>query len=79
MATYNAYTKALNILEKRAQYWSNQADYDDKTEDEKAVCFARAGAYNSAGWILWYAMRDDWECLDQFDYNNSEEETDNGN
>lgn len=68
MAIYNAYTKALNILKNRTQYWDNQASYDDKTEDEKAVCLARSSAYNSAWWILYYAIHEDWECLDQFDY-----------
>ena len=77
MAIYNAYTKALNILKNRTQYWDNQASYDDKTEDEKAVCLARSSAYNSAWWILYYAIHEDWECLDQFDYaeKNSDDES----
>lgn len=68
MATYNAYTKALSILKNRIQYWDDQASYDDKTDDEKAICLACSGAYNSAWWILYYAIHENWECLDQFDY-----------
>ena len=74
MATYNAYTKALNILENRFQYWNEQASYDDKTRDEKIICLARSSAYNSAWWILYYAIHEDWDCLDQFDYFNKEED-----
>ena len=65
--TYDIYTKALDMLKKRELYHGAEA--------EKATSYAvkcahldKAGAYNSAWWILYYAIHENWECLDQFDY-----------
>lgn len=67
MATYNAYTKALDMLKKREEYHGNHAQEVD-SYTVKQCELSTAGAYNSAWWILYYAIHEDWEALDQFDY-----------
>ena len=62
MATYTIYNKALDILKSREDYYGNEAHMD------------RASAYNSAWWILYYAMHEDWDALDQYDYYSTEKE-----
>lgn len=47
--------KALRMLHERAQYWAKKDDFD------------RAGAYQSAHFILLYALEGNEECLRQFD------------
>ena len=66
MATYNAYTKALDILKKRENHWGMMADATESYTD-KMSNLSMASAYSSAWWILYYAMHEDWDCLDQFD------------
>lgn len=67
MAEYNAYTKALDILKKRENYHGKHAhEVDSYTVTQSEL--SMASAYNSAWWILWYAMHDDWDALDQYDY-----------
>ena len=48
--------RALGLLEDRGKYWANQKDYK------------RCGCYDSAANILRYAMNEDWEALNQYDY-----------
>ena len=72
MATYNAYTKALDILKNRENYHGNHAHEVDSYVVKQSE-LSMASAYNSAWWILYYAIHDDWESLDQFDYYESEE------
>ena len=38
-------------------------NYTSKMSD-----LSMASAYSSAWWILYYAMHEDWDSLDQFDY-----------
>lgn len=73
MATYNIYTKALDILKKRELYYGEQAH---KTTNHVVtqMALSEASAYNSAWWILYYAIHENWECLDQFDYFETEGE-----
>ena len=65
--TYNIYTRALEILKKRENYCGEQAN---KAESHvvKQCNLSEASAYSSAWWILYYAIHENWECLDQFDY-----------
>lgn len=72
MAKYNAYTKALDMLKARENYWGEQAH--KATSHVVQQCnLSEASAYNSAWWILYYAIHEDWEALDQFDYYEREE------
>lgn len=73
MAVYNAYTKALDILKKRENHWGMMAHATESYTD-KQCNLSMASAYNSAWWILYYAMHEDWDCLDQFDYYDDEKE-----
>ena len=73
MATYNAYTKALNMLKKRENYWGKMA-HATENYTNKQCNLSMASAYNSAWWILYYAMHEDWDSLDQFDYYDDEKE-----
>lgn len=66
MAEYNAYTKALDILKKRENHWNMMADTTDN-DTAKMSDLSMASAYSSAWWILYYAMHENWEALDQFD------------
>lgn len=52
--------KALGIIRERALFY--EAEHD----------FARALAYMSAADILAYAMEENWECMNQFDYYDKE-------
>lgn len=72
MATYNAYTKALQMLKDREEYYGNKAHESDSYV-VKQCALSEASAYNSAWWILHYAMHEDWDCLDQYDYFRKEE------
>ena len=76
MAEYNAYTKALDILKKRENHWGMMAGATDNYTT-KMSNLSMASAYNSAWWILYYAMHEDWESLDQFDYYEEIESNDN--
>lgn len=66
--TYDIYSKALKMLKSREEYWSNKAHNAGISYSVKNACLDRAGAYNSAWWILRYAMDENWESLDQMDY-----------
>ena len=71
MATYNAYTKALDILKARENYHGEHAhEVGSYTVMQSEL--SMASAYNSAWWILYYAIHEDWDSLDQFDYYESE-------
>lgn len=72
--TYNIYTRALRMLKDREEYHGEQASYDDKSHTVRMCELSEASAYNSAWWILYYAIHEDWEALDQFDYYNKEQE-----
>lgn len=67
MATYNAYTKALQMLKERENYHGNHA-HDGNSYVVTQCELSMASAYNSAYWILYAAIHDDWEMLDQYDY-----------
>ena len=68
MATYNIYTRALDMLKKREEYHGEQAHKKDISHSVAMQHLSEASAYNSAWWILNYAIHEDWEALDQFDY-----------
>jgi len=69
--TYNIYTKALDILKNREEYWGEEAHKEGLSYNAQCSCLDRAGAYNSAWWILYYAIHEDWDALEQFDYSNN--------
>ena len=65
--TYDIYHKALDILKTREEFWGREAH--KATSHVVTQChLSTAGAYNSAWWILYYAIHENWEALDQFDY-----------
>lgn len=76
MATYNIYTRALDMLKEREEYHGAQAHKENISHNMTMQHLSEASAYNSAWWILYYAIHEDWEALDQFDYFRKEE--DNG-
>ena len=76
MAEYNAYTKALNMIKARENYYGKHA-HDGKSYVVTQEMLSMASAYHSAWWILHYAMHEDWEALDQFDYYEEIESNDN--
>jgi hypothetical protein len=53
--TINIYTVALDIMRKRAEYYNRKKNYE------------RAVAYESCATMLEYAIKENWECLEQFD------------
>ena len=63
---YNACTKALDMLKKRENHWGMMA-HDTENYTDKMSKLSMASAYNSAWWILYYALHEDWDSLDQFD------------
>ena len=65
--TYNIYTKALEMLKQREVYHGNRA-HNAKSYTVTQCELSEASAYNSTWWILYYAIHEDWEALDQFDY-----------
>ena len=69
--TENIYTYALEILKNRENYWGEEAHKDGHSYSVTCACLDRAGAYNSAWWILWYAIHEQWDALEQFDYTNN--------
>lgn len=66
--TYNIYTYALEILKKREEFWGEEAHKDGQSYAVTCACLDKAGAYNSAWWMLYYAIHEDWDALEQFDY-----------
>ena len=52
--------RAYRLLQNRADYWASQSDH------------SRATAYQSALTILHYAMEENWEALNQYDYYNED-------
>ena len=72
MAEYNAYTKALDMIKAREKYYGKHA-HDNKSHVVTQEMLSMASAYHSAWWILYYAMHENWEALDQFDYYENEE------
>lgn len=70
--TYNIFTKALEILRSRTDYYDKEAEKADYyTYKEKLA--STANAYQSAWWILYYAINENWEALEQFDCYKDEE------
>ena len=65
--TYNIFTKAQEILKNREKYFSEEA-HSTQSHIVKQCALSEAGAYNSAWWILQYAIEENWEALEQFDY-----------
>ena len=67
MATYNIYTKALEMLKQREVYHGKRADHIESYTIRQCE-LSEASAYNSAWWILYYAIHEDWDGLNQYDY-----------
>ena len=65
--TYNIYTYAAEILKKREEYYSEESN-KAVSHTVKQCALSEASVYNSAWWILHYAMQENWEALEQFDY-----------
>ena len=65
--TYNIYTYAAEILKKREEYHAEEA-HNANAHVVTQCHLSEASAYNSAWWILHYAMQENWEALEQFDY-----------
>ena len=72
--TYNIYTKALRMLKDREEYHGQQAHRDGISHVVTQCELSEASAYNSAYWILYYAIHEDWEALDQYDYFHTDED-----
>ena len=53
--------KAYGLLRDRVSFYNVEAPYSDRDADF-------ATAYENACTMLEYAMTDNWECLNQFDY-----------
>lgn len=60
--------KALEILKKRENYYGDKAHEDGASYVVQCGNLERACAYNSAWWIVYYALHGDEEALNQFDY-----------
>ena len=71
--TYNIFTKAQQMLKDRENYHSEYA-HDAQSHVVKQCALSEAAAYNSAWWILQYALEENWEALDQMDYYRKEKE-----
>lgn len=67
--THNIYTYAAEILKKREEHYGEEAN-KLISHTAKQCALSEASAYNSAWWILHYAMTENWEALEQFDYYN---------
>ena len=65
--TYNIYNYAAEILKKREEYYDEES-HKAISHTTKQCALSEASAYNSAWWILQYAMQENWEALEQFDY-----------
>lgn len=59
--------KALNILKKRENYYGEHSR-DSESYAVQCSNLDRACAYNTAWWILYYAINGNEEALNQFDY-----------
>lgn len=66
--------KTLKIFEERSELWTSRSESDDRTAENRAICAARANAYDSAWWLLTYALHEDWENLNQFIDGNDEDD-----
>lgn len=53
--TINIYTTALDIMRKRAEYYDRKKNYE------------RAIAYKACAIMLEYAIKENWNGLEQFD------------
>ena len=67
MATENIYTYALRLFKAREEYYTKQAE-QATSHTVKQAALSEASAYHSAWWILYYAIHENWECLEQYDY-----------
>ena len=72
--TYDIYTKALQMLKDRENHHGKQAHRKNISHVVIQSELSAAGAYNSAWWILYYAIHEDWDSLDQFDYYHEEQD-----
>lgn len=73
MLTEDIFTYALKILKQRADYYCKYAK-ETNCESDRVAALTESGAYSSAWWILWYAIHEQWDCLEQFDYINESED-----
>lgn len=65
--TYNIYTYAAEILKKRKEHYDEESR-NAISHTVKQCALSEASAYDSAWWILYYAMHENWDALEQFDY-----------
>ena len=72
MATENILDYALKILKERATHYTECAD-KATSHTVKQMALSEASAYDSAWWVLHYAIHEQWDCLKQFDYINESE------
>ena len=70
--THNIFTYAQKILKDREEYHGKVADKANSYEVKQSA-LSMASAYHSAWWILYYAIHEDWEALEQYDYYNKED------
>ena len=62
------------MLKDREEYHGQQAHREGISHTVATNHISEASAYNSAWWILYYAIHEDWESLEQYDYYNKEQE-----
>lgn len=72
MATYNIYTYVLKIFKSRENYYTKKAE-KAQSHTVKQMALSEASAYNTAWWILYYAIHEQWDCIEQYDYLKKEE------
>ena len=71
--TYDIYTKALDILKQRELHHGAEA-HKATSHVVKQCELSSASAYSSAWWILYYAIHENWEAIEQFDYYRKDED-----
>ena len=67
MDDFSIYDYAMDLFRKREEYHTEEA-HNTNSHVVTQCHLSEASAYNSAWWILHYAMQENWEALEQFDY-----------
>ena len=71
MTERDIFAKVLKIFKDRENYWGDEAhNADPNDHNYQMACLDRAGTYHTAWWVVYYAMQEDWDALNQFDYYN---------
>ena len=73
MAIENIYTYTLRLFKERKEYFTKKAE-KAISHTVKQCALSEASAYNSAYWMLYYAIHENWACVEQFDYFKGDEE-----